>query len=251
MRVEDLTPWLERIEARQAHVRNETGPAKLALSGTVAGLLSAPRRIGAALSGRGFAPPPMQKPWFPQWPGLTSKPVHDPADFPWTRALREAAADIRAEMQAVNERFERARYDSDVNEKPWTTYYFYLQRQAMTEHLRACPRTAEALAQVPTNRLHVCYSAIQPGGSLAPHTGPTNTSLTVHLGLANCAGAKMYVADRVVDYRDDDLFIFDDSYVHWVEHEGTAVRCTLMITIWHPDLNALERAFLAQAARRV
>jgi hypothetical protein len=36
-----------------------------------------------------------------------------------------------------------------------------------------------------------------------------------------------------------------------VEHAGTGTRCTLMITIWHPDLNALERAFLGQVAKLV
>jgi aspartate beta-hydroxylase len=246
---QDLAPWLERIEARQSHVQATTGATKLALSGAVACALSAPRRLTGRW--RGTAPPPMQKPWFPHWPCLASRPVHDPAGFPWTRALRQAWPDIRDEMAAVQENFSRAAYDSDVNNKPWNTYYFYLRRRAFGEHLCACPRTAEALAQLPTNRLHVCFSAIQAGGYLAPHTGPTNTSLTVHLGLANCNGAKLFVADQVVDYRDGDVLIFDDSYVHWVEHAGTGTRCTLMITIWHPDLNALERAFLGQVAKLV
>ena len=128
--------------------------------------------------------------------------------------------------------------------KQWNTYYFYLQGKAIEEHLTACPRTAEVLSKVPHNGLHVCFSAIEPGGSLHPHTGPTNASLTAHLGLANCAGARLWVAGKVAGYRDDEVLVFDDSFVHWVENSGVAVRYTLMITFWHPELNPLERAFL-------
>jgi len=41
----------------------------------------------------------------------------------------------------------------------------------------------------------------------------------------------------------------DDSLVHWVEHAGSRVRYTLMVTFWHPDLNAFERSFLGLALR--
>lgn len=252
MDVQDLAPWLERIAARQSQVRQDVGVAKLALSGAVATGLSAPRRLQAGLRGRSeVILPRLQLPWFPLWPGLVGKPVHDPAEFPWTTMLRDAWTEIRAEMAAVRQRFQRAAYDSDINAKPWNTYYFYLRGRALPEHLRECPRTADVLARLPANRFHVCFSAIQPNGSLAPHTGPTNTSLTVHLGLENCQGARLFVADQVIDYRDGDVLIFDDSYVHWVEHTGTQTRCTLMITIWHPGLSSLERAYLNAAARVV
>jgi aspartyl/asparaginyl beta-hydroxylase (cupin superfamily) len=248
MSPQELAPWLERIDGAQRHVQSETGAIKLGLYRAAAGILSSPR-----LGNNGAPPswPALQKPWFPFWPRLSSKPLHDPADFAWTRILRDAHRDIVDELGQVTERFGRAAYDSKIHNKPWNTYYFYLRSQAFADHLRDCPRTAEALAQLPTNRFHVCFSAIQPGGHLAPHTGPTNTSLTVHLGLANCDGARLFVADEQVAYRDGEVLIFDDSYVHWVEHAGAAIRYTLMVTIWHPELNAAERAFLQQAAKLI
>jgi aspartate beta-hydroxylase len=252
MEVQDITPWLERTAARQLQIRNGVGATKLAISAAMAHGLSAPRRLRAGWrSASADNVARLQQPWFPLWPGLAGKPVHDPAAFAWTAVLRRTWMDIRAEMVAVQRHFQRAAYDSDINDKPWNTYYFYLRGRALPDHLRACPRTAAALAALPTNRLHVCFSAIQPNGSLAPHTGPTNTSLTVHLGLANCAGARLFVADQVVEYRDGEVLVFDDSYLHWVEHGGKETRCTLMITIWHPGLSRLERAYLDLAARLV
>jgi len=248
MSPQELAPWLERIEGAQRHVQSETGAIKLGLYRAAASLLSAPRRL------KNDAPqiwPALQKPWFPFWPALSSKPLHDPADFAWTKILKQAHRDIVEELVQVTDRFGRAAYDSKVHNKPWNTYYFNLRSHAFSEHLNQCPRTAEALAQLPTNRFHVCYSAIQPGGHLAPHTGPTNTSLTAHLGLANCDGARLFVADTAAEYRDGEVLVFDDSYVHWVEHTGSEIRYTLMVTVWHPELNPAERFFLEQAAKLI
>ena len=105
------------------------------------------------------------------------------------------------------------------------------------------------LAKIPHNGFHVCFSAIEPGGTLDPHTGPSNASLTAHLGLVDCEGARLWVADRSTEYRAGEVLVFDDSYLHWVQHDGPRRRYSLMITFWHPDLGAAERAFLAQVVR--
>ena len=58
-----------------------------------------------------------------------------------------------------------------------------------------------------------------------------------------------YGSPATAEYRDDDVLVFDDSFVHRVDHEGTGVRCTLMITFWHPELNALERTFFRRVVQ--
>lgn len=245
MEPEDLTPWLTRIAVRQEAYRNKIGPAKLALLTAAARLLSGTRRVSAARRPEeAKAGCDLQLPWFPCWPGLAARPIHSSSEYTWARILQQASGNIREELLRVCESFERARYDSDLNKKPWRTYYFYLEGKAVPSHLAACPTTRDVLRQIPHNGLHVCFSAIAPGGSLSPHTGPTNTSLTAHLGLANCKGSKLWVAGQAIEYKDDEVLVFDDSFVHWVEHNGTETRYTLMITVWHPDLNKLERMFL-------
>ena len=61
----------------------------------------------------------------------------------------------------------------------------------------------------------------------------------------------MFVADRELDYRDGEVFVFDDTFLHWVEHHGTKTRFTLMVTVWHPDLSAVERGFLRAVTKSV
>jgi aspartate beta-hydroxylase len=251
--MQELEPWLATIRAGNAAFREEIGSAKLSLFGMTSRLLAAPRVLKKAISGSLESHPStdLQWPWLPRWPALAAAPLHDSHHHAWTEYVIEARNDIREELTRVREGFARAHYDSDLNPKQWNTYYFYLHGKAIDSHLAACPRTAEVLGHVPHNGLHVCFSAIEPGGSLHPHTGPTNASLTAHLGLANCAGARLWVAGKMADYRDDEVLVFDDSFVHWVENGGTAIRYTLMITFWHPELNLLEREFLRRVVQTV
>lgn len=247
----DLQAWLTKIEAFNADFRHKIGPRKLGLFRLVAFLLATPRLLPAALTGRSssFTPGEFQRPWVPLWPGLTAIPIHSSTGHPWTERIHAARHDIANEMAGVQAAFTRARYDSEFNPKQWNTYYFYLEGKPVDHHLAACPRTAAILRSLPHNGLHVCFSAIQPGGSLHPHTGPTNASLTAHLGLRDCAGATLWVGDRSAAYRDGEVLVFDDSFVHWVENAGAATRYTLMITFWHPDLSWLERVFLGLVLR--
>lgn len=245
-----LDPWLAKIRAGNAAFREQAGATRLGLFSAASHVLAAPRTLSKTFSKKAHSgPPELQIPWLPQWPSLTARPLHDRRQHPWAERVMQACPDIKRELAAVCGSFSRARYDSHHNEKPWTTFYFYFQGRPVRENLSACPRTAELLRQIPHNGFHVCFSAIEPGGSLHPHTGPTNASLTAHLGLANCAGARLWVAGRTADYRDDDILVFDDSFVHWVENNGSGMRYTLMITFWHPELSLAERAFLRQVIR--
>jgi aspartyl/asparaginyl beta-hydroxylase (cupin superfamily) len=241
MQEQDFDKWMQVVREGNNSFRQEVGRTKLAAFRLVANLLAAPRAGHALAPDRRPGSNGLQLPWMPLWPGLAASP--------WTALLRGSCAEIRRELFAVRSGLTRAKYDSDLNPKPWNTYYFFLRGKPVREHLAACPVTSSLLAQIPHNGLHVCFSAIEPGGSLHPHTGPTNTSLTAHLGLAGCDSSSLIVAGQVVHYREGEVLVFDDSFVHHVENTGSDVRYTLMITFWHPSLAGIERAFLSRALR--
>lgn len=246
MNSDDLRSSLEEVDSARADFQRSVGTLGIRAFAVASYLLSLPRQL---FDRRQNADTDLQRPWLPVWPALTAKPVHSPTDFAWIKKLEAASQDILAELNHVRETFERARFDSDKNPSEWKTYYFYLQGKPVREHLDACPITRDLLAQIPHNGFHVCFSAIQPGGALLPHTGPTNTGLTAHLGLANCAGSRLWVADQWVDYIDNKVFVFDDSFVHCVENTSSNVRYTLMVTLWHPELSAIERGFMWSLVR--
>jgi aspartyl/asparaginyl beta-hydroxylase (cupin superfamily) len=241
----DVTSWLHSIDEHNDFLRRQSGLVKVAALAWAFQALAIPRLLRNRItSGLEERRPILQKPWMPRCPGLTAKALHSPHDFAWTTALREAASDIRAELAHVIDAFRRARYDSDLNAHEWKTYYFFLAGRAVPENLAACPRTRDVLKLIPHNGLHVCFSALEPGAGLHPHTGPTNGSLTAHLGLLDCEQTTIWVGNEMAPYRNDDVVIFDDSFVHWVHNGSARRRFTLMITFWHPELSALERLFL-------
>ena len=45
------------------------------------------------------------------------------------------------------------------------------------------------------------------------------------------------------------MIVFDDTFLHWVEHKGTETRFTLMVTFFHPDLSAIERWFVREMTK--
>ena len=189
-----LDDWIAKIHAGNESFHEQTGATKLGLFKAAARLLAGPRIAYQTFIGPTPPPDPpdLQFPWLPLWPGLEARLLHDSRHHPWSELVRQACPDIKQELAAVQGTFLRARYDSNHNLKPWTTFYFYFQGKPIADHLRACPRTAEVLRQIPHHGFHVCFSAIEPGGALHPHTGPTNASLTAHLRLANCKGAPVF-----------------------------------------------------------
>jgi hypothetical protein len=245
----DLQPWVARIKARRGMIK-DGAKAGLATLGTASWVLSAPRRAQKVVRGRNTQSPDLQLPWLPAWFGLTAKPFHDTSEFPWVNDLEKSVDAIRDELHQVQRNFARAAYDSDRNVKTWKTFYFYLNGKPVEKNLDACPRTKALLGNIPVNGLHVCFSAIEPGGFLQPHTGPTNASLTAHLGLEGCEGTAIYVAGERRPYVEGKVVIFDDSFVHWVEHRGQQLRCTLMVTFWHPELNGAERSLISALLKR-
>jgi hypothetical protein len=250
--LQEYFSWVPSIKEGNAVYRNELGPAKVAAFTAATHLLALPRIVCKSLRGdQSEARSDLQLPWLPLWPALAAQPLHHQHSYGWTRLLRQAYSDIRTELERVCDAFGKARYDSAFNAKRWWTYYFYLHGRPLNRHLAACPRTRDVLAEVPHNGLHVCFSALEPGGGLHPHTGPTNASLTAHLGLANCAGTRLWVAGETAEYRDSEVLVFDDSFVHAVENGSGDTRYTLMVTFWHPELNALERELLHRVVRTV
>jgi hypothetical protein len=191
----DLKKWLEIIDADNRRFRHASGRASLMGWHLGSKLFSLPRVLRQSLSGdrKDASDRNLQRPWLPLLPSLEAKPIHESANYPWAKALQQATADIREELWKVCDIFSKSEYQSDARaEKQWMTYFFFNRCKPLHQHLASCPRTREVLAQIPHNGMHVCFSALEPGGGLTPHTGPTNGSLTAHLGLANCGRTKLW-----------------------------------------------------------
>ena len=76
--------------------------------------------------------------------------------------------------------------------------------------------------------------------------GVANSRLTVHLPLIVPAGCAIRVGDDIHEWREGELFAFDDSFEHEAWNRSSELRVILLMDTWNPWLSEAERlAFTA------
>ncbi len=226
-------------------------------------------RIQAALdaesSGRKFdvVAHPSQRPRGLFVPGLSAEPWSDVAALeaahPGLVRLREGTDEILAELRGLLDQ-QRGFQPFDEGEGGftqtsgafgWNVFYFHWLGSDCSRNQRLCPRTTELLRGVPGGlALQAYFSALQPGAHLERHCGPTNTILTVHLGLiVPQGGCGLRVLDETREWRRGELLVFNDSLPHEAWNRSDRTRFILLFDIWHPELTPIERSYLAEALK--
>ncbi|GAA1107008.1 aspartyl/asparaginyl beta-hydroxylase domain-containing protein [Pseudonocardia alni] len=185
-------------------------------------------------------------------PGLTAVPWWDDARLPWVRQLEAAWPEISAEFAAVRGVGSEygVRHPNEHNLADagrWTAYYFYMLGRTYDEHIAACPRTVEALADLDGVRdSGMCYfSVLSPHAHVTPHCGFINARIRCHLALVAPEGARMRVGTEIRPWREGRAVVFDDSFEHEVWNDTDRTRAVLLFDVWHPDLTDVEKALLA------
>jgi Aspartyl/Asparaginyl beta-hydroxylase len=111
---------------------------------------------------------------------------------------------------------------------------------------------------------NVVISRIHPGTMIEPHCGPTNARHRLQLvlevpssssSLQNNTNMSLLVGpEEQINWNSpDDVFVFDDSFVHSVRFLKACnatiaknTRTVLIVDLWHPQLSATERSLLQQ-----
>jgi aspartyl/asparaginyl beta-hydroxylase (cupin superfamily) len=90
----------------------------------------------------------------------------------------------------------------------------------------------------------VKFSLMQPGIIVAPHCGPTDARIRLHLGLQVPDGLSFSVGGVAGGWAEGKVTVFDDSYEHEIEHAGDRPRLVLLLDSFHPALSDQEIAAL-------
>ncbi|KAG7367207.1 aspartyl/asparaginyl beta-hydroxylase [Nitzschia inconspicua] len=112
---------------------------------------------------------------------------------------------------------------------------------------------------------NVMISKIHSGTTIEPHCGPTNVRHRLQFLLEMASEDKLKMSmligrDKQVFWNSvDNIFVFDDSYVHSVtypqtkngaerheDHALTRTRTVLIVDLWNPYLSSMERLLLQQ-----
>ena len=185
---------------------------------------------------------------------------------PWLEALEASTDAIRAEFLDVFQS-DRAgiepyiNYDEGLplnqwkalNHSPrWGAYFLWNQGWREEAHLASCPRTAAALAALPqvdvTGRGPTAFfSILDARTTIPPHTGVTNTRLTVHLPLVVPPTCRFRVGGEIREWREGSAWVFDDTIEHEAWNDSDLPRAILIFDVWNPQLTALERDLVREA----
>jgi len=201
-----------------------------------------------------------QQPSFMHFPGLPSIEFYERSDFPWLDSIEAATEDIRAELLAVladgnatlqpyvelGEGVPLDQWRELNHSRRWGVYYLWREGTAFPDHLARCPRTVAALEGWPRCDVPGCgptavFSILDAKTRIPPHTGVTNTRLTVHLPLIVPPGCGFRVGAERREWQPGKAFVFDDTMEHEAWNDSDVPRAVLIFDIWSPFLSAAER----------
>lgn len=194
------------------------------------------------------------------FPYLSDQEYYDRALFPWLESLEAATGAIREELLGVisgdgegiqpyiafSEGLPLNQWRELNHSRRWSAYFLWNQGRREEAHLERCPRTAAALAALPQVDIPgrgptAFFSILDAHTHIPPHTGVTNTRLTVHLPLIVPPGCRFRVGGETREWREGQAWVFDDTIEHEAWNDSDMLRVIMILDVWHPELTARER----------
>ena len=186
------------------------------------------------------------------YPGLTSRPFWDVSAFPAVRAIVDSVDVVRAEYaraaSALASDYIVADGEHKLHAGSWSWRSFVTKGRVQPHLAALCPETARLLLQpdlmadgVPF--AYAFFSTLAGGASIAPHHGPSNLRLRVHVPLVVPSSdpdvCGLSVAGEARPWTEP--LVFDDAFEHATWNRSASERVVLLFDVWHPDLSVAER----------
>ena len=205
----------------------------------------------------------LQQPRYYYFPGLPQIQFYPRDPFPWIETLEQATSEIRDELLAVmQEPAAFAPYVQGYTNRPqkqeagmrdnpdWSAFYLWKDGAVVEENARRCPRTMQAVADLPLAKVKnrspsVLFSLLRAGAHIPPHNGLVNTRLICHLPLIVPEQCSFRVGNEVREWREGQAWLFDDSIEHEAWNRSDATRVILLFDVWRPELSHEERELVA------
>jgi aspartyl/asparaginyl beta-hydroxylase (cupin superfamily) len=210
------------------------------------------------------------QPTFMYFPEIPAVDFFERGDFPWLDAIEAATDLIHAELMdvLVSDREGLEPYVAYPDGLPlnqwkelnksrrWSAYFLWNQSVPQPAHLARCPRTAQVLQGAPqcdvgAHAPTAYFSILDAQTRIPPHTGVTNTRLTVHLPLIVPPGCGFRVGSETREWVAGKAWVFDDTIEHEAWNESDTPRAILIFDIWNPFLTLAERDFIRAATEVV
>lgn len=208
----------------------------------------------------------VQQPTFMHFPRLPAIPFFEREDFAWLPEVEAATASIRDELsQLLADSIEEfAPYvthapDAPLNQwkelnhsRRWSALFLLKDGARLETHIARCPKTMAALelapqVNIPHRAPTAFFSRLEPKTRIPPHTGVSNSRLTVHIPLIVPPNCGFRVGSDIREWQPGTALVFDDTIEHEAWNNSGDPRVILIFDIWNPLLTPAERDLIEMA----
>lgn len=173
-------------------------------------------------------------------------PVYNKDLFPWVTHLEDNWLMIREELDRILPRQSELPAFQDIvsdvktitTDKGWKSFLFTAYGEKSEKNIQQCPETWRLVNTIPGLKTAM-FSIFEPEKHLAPHRGPYNGVLRLHLGLlvphhtsSNQLGIR--VCSTTCQWHEGEALIFDDAYEHEAWNYTDQTRVILFIDFVKP-----------------
>ena len=201
----------------------------------------------------------VQEPRYYYFPALPQIQFYANEQFPWLASVEAATDAMRAELLEVMQdptafspyvtgHANRPRNDQQgmLNNPAWSAFYLWKNGEPVAGNAERCPRTLEALrdvplAMVPNRSPSILFSLLKPGAHIPPHNGLVNTRLICHLPLVVPGPSRFRVGNETRNWVEGRAWLFDDTIEHEAWNDSDRTRVILLFDVWRPELSAEEQ----------
>jgi len=190
---------------------------------------------------------------------VRARPIADPNDFPDLAPLRENWRTIREEaLRLLDEGGIRSsdRHDdiafNSFFKKGWKRFYLKWYDATLPSARQLCPKTAALVESIPTVNAAM-FAQLAPHSRLPEHRDPFAGSLRYHLGIVtpNSDACRIFVDGEPHSWRDGEVLMFDETYIHRAENATDQARVILFCDIARPLRTPVVRALNRLVSRHV
>ena len=117
----------------------------------------------------------------------------------------------------------------------WTRLYLKWFKKIDPIGEKLCPKTIDIVRSMP-NIQTAMISVLKPGAKIVPHQGPYSGCIRLHMGLItpNSDDCFINLDGKSYSWRDGEVILLDDSYLHYVENNTKQYRVILFCDIVRP-----------------
>jgi beta-hydroxylase len=170
------------------------------------------------------------------------RPYLDPKEFPQLAPLVENWETIRDECLALTEegaiKAPGSYNDLGFNSffrRGWKRFYLSWYGRPHPSAVERCPKTLALLNAIPDIKAAM-FAMLPPGARLVRHRDPYAGSLRYHLGLStpNSDGCFIEVDGERRSWRDGEVLLFDETFIHHARNETDRNRLILFCDVRRP-----------------